>query len=212
MLVRVQNPTCSFYATEADWKNRFKRKIKEDGRPMLILAPMHPVMLVYDLDQTDGEPPPEELSRFARFEGEWKPDWLRRTVRNAIVHDRIRVQFKHLSSTNAGFAALSRETDKWKMRIVVHRELDEKSRFGVLCHELAHIYLGHLGSDKDHWWASRSELSRRAIEIEAETVAFIVTTRLVGFQRGLRLPIFGKGSATTRLGIARSDRQSREPN
>jgi len=145
---------------------------------MLILAPMHPVMLVYDLDQTEGEPPPEELSRFARFEGEWKPDWLQRTVKNAIIHDRIRVQFRYLSSTNAGFATLSRETDKWKMRIVVHRELDEKSRFGVLCHELAHIYLGHLGSDKDHWWASRSELTRRAIEIEAETVAFIVTTRL----------------------------------
>jgi antirestriction protein ArdC len=81
-------------------------------------------------------------------------------------------------STNAGFATLARGTNKWKMRIVVHRELDEKSRYGVLCHELAHIYLGHLGSDKDHWWASRSGLNGRAIEIEAETVAFIVTTRL----------------------------------
>jgi hypothetical protein len=178
MLVRLQNPTCSFYATEIDWEKRFKRKIKEDARPMLILAPMHPVMLVYDLDQTEGPPLPGELSCFARFEGDWKPEWLEETVRNAAVHDRIQVQFKHLSTTNAGFATLARGTDIWKMRIAIHDELDEQSGYGVLCHELAHIYLGHLGSDSDHWWASRSELNRRALEIEAETVAFIVTTRL----------------------------------
>jgi len=126
---------------------------------MLILAPMHPVMLVYDLDQTDG-PLPEGLKQFAQFEGEWKPRWLEQTVRNAAVHDRIRVSFKSLSSTNAGFAAVARGTDRWKMRIVIHNELDQPSRSGVLCHELAHIYLGHLGSDKDRWWAGRSELDR----------------------------------------------------
>ena len=46
MLVRTQNPACSFYATQTDWEHRFKRALKEDARPMLILAPMHPVMLV----------------------------------------------------------------------------------------------------------------------------------------------------------------------
>jgi hypothetical protein len=178
MLVRVQNPTCSFYATETDWVRRFERHLKEDARPMLILAPMHPVMLVYDLDQTEGPRLPEEVNRFARFEGEWNPLWLRKTVRNAAIHDRIRVGFKPLSSTNAGFAAIAPAIGKWKMRIVVHSELDEPSRYGVLCHELAHIYLGHLGSDWDRWWASRSELDHAAVEIEAEAVAFIVTTRL----------------------------------
>ena len=38
MLVRVQNPTCSFYATEPDREKRFERTLKEDARPMLILA------------------------------------------------------------------------------------------------------------------------------------------------------------------------------
>src|ERR1019366_8753750 len=95
MLVRIQNPTCSFYATERDWRDRFKRGLKEDAHPMLILAPMHPVMLVYALDQTEGpDPLPEELNKFARIEGQWTPDWLHRTVRNAAIHDRIRVDFK----------------------------------------------------------------------------------------------------------------------
>jgi hypothetical protein len=176
MLVRIQHPSCSFYATETDWTRRFERHLKEDARPMLILAPMHPVMLVYDLDQTEGKEVPKELSRFARFEGDsWKPDWLHRTVENAKVRDRIRIDFKSLSSTNAGFATLARGDSESKMRIAIHEKLDDRSRYGVICHELAHIYLGHLGTDKDYWWPSRTGLNKRTVEIEAEAVAFIVT-------------------------------------
>ncbi len=178
MLVRVQNPSCSFYATESDWVRRFERRLKEDARPMVILAPMHPVMLVYELDQTEGKELPEELSRFARFEGDsWNPQWLSRTVENAKVRDRIRIDFKKLSSTNAGFATLARGDADSKMRIAIHEELDERSRYGVICHELAHIYLGHLGTDPDYWWPSRTGLNKRTVEIEAEAVAFVVTTR-----------------------------------
>jgi hypothetical protein len=73
MLVRLQNPTCAFFATEKVWREKHRRDLVEDARPMLILAPMHPVLLVYDLDQTDGPPLPQKLLEFARFEGEWQP-------------------------------------------------------------------------------------------------------------------------------------------
>ena len=178
MLVHLQNPTCSFFATQNDWEHRFSRSIKEDARPMLILAPMHPVMLVYALDQTEGPALPAEISSFAHFEGPWNPRLLDRVVRNAAVRDNIRVDFKTLSSTNAGFATSCPGSPGCKMRIVIHAELEEPSRYGALCHELAHIYLGHLGSDEDHWWPSRRSLDWRTVEIEAEAVAFIVTTHL----------------------------------
>ena len=177
MLVRVQNPSCSFYATQRDWEKRFERWLKEDARPMLILAPMHPVLLVYDLDQTDGPPLPEELQTFAEFKGEWNPLRLDRTIENAWERDKIRIEFKMLSSTNAGFATLAWGRGDSKMRIVIHEELDDPSRYGVLCHELAHIYLGHLGSDEDGWWPSRGDLSRRAMEVEAEAAAYVTTRR-----------------------------------
>jgi hypothetical protein len=177
MLVRLQNPSCSFYATASDWHNRFDRTLKEDARPMLILAPMHPVMLVYELDQTEGEALPKELQRFSHFEGEWRREWLERMMENAAGF-RILVQLKTLSSTNAGFATLVRESGDWKMRIAIHDRLDEPSRCGVLCHELAHILLGHLGTDADHWWPARTRLSRNAVEVEAESVAWIVASRL----------------------------------
>lgn len=178
LLVRMQNPACSYYATERDWWDRFRRKLKEDARPMLILAPMHPVMPVYALDETEGKELPKSLENFATYRGEWKPDWWRRTVENARIRDRIRVDAKILSSTLAGFATLARGTNEWKIRIAIHSELDEPSRYGILCHELAHIYLGHLGTDGDHWWPSRTNLDKRTVEIEAEATAFIVTARL----------------------------------
>ena len=176
MLVRVQNPACSFYATARDWENRFGRTLIEDVRPMLILAPMHPVMLVYDLDQTEGSKLPTELQGFSRFQGDWDANWLHRLVENASRH-RIRVEFRRLSSTQSGFATPANGSGG-KMRIVVNGELAAPSQFGVLCHEMAHILLGHLGSDEDRWWPSRSHLGRSAIEVEAEATAYVVTRHL----------------------------------
>jgi len=177
MLVRVQNPSCRFYATASDWKKRFERKIKEDARPMLILAPMHPVMLVYDVDQTEGKELPKSYNEFAKFHGDWDDNWLQKLTENTNRY-KIRVDYKTLSSSNAGFATYSARDADWKMRIVIHEKLDGPSRLGVLCHELAHILLGHLGGDKDLWWPSRMNLDHHSIEIEAEATAFIVTQQL----------------------------------
>ena len=177
MLVKLQNPSCSFFATQKDWYRRFGRQLKEDMRPMLILAPMHPVMLVYDLDSTEGPALPKELQKFAKFDGDWNPEKLSKTVKNAFTRDLIRIDTVKLSSTNAGFATVSVGQRGMKMRIGLHNELDEPSRYGVLLHELAHIYLGHLGCDEDGWWPCRSDLLRRAMEVEAEAVAYIVSLR-----------------------------------
>lgn len=177
MLVRIQNPSCSFYATAADWKRRFDRTLKEDARPMLILAPMHPVMLVYDVDQTEGKALPDAYDQFAQFDGEWSWKWLENLTKNALRY-KIRVDYRALSSSHAGFATLARPESGWKRRIVIHEALDEPSRFGVFCHEIGHILLGHLGGDEDLWWPSRMNLDHHSMEIEAEATAYIVTQRL----------------------------------
>jgi hypothetical protein len=176
MLVRLQRPSCCFYATERDWNAKFDRTLKEEARPMLILAPMHPVLLVYDIDDTEGAELPEEIRNFARAEGNWDSGQMDMVVFNA-ERDRIQVQFKELGSQHGGYVTTRSQDAGWKMRIVLRNALDEQSRYSVLCHELAHIYLGHLGSDKDNWWPCRTNLTHQTVEIEAEAVSSIVCTR-----------------------------------
>jgi len=176
MLVRLQNPSCGFFATERDWRERHERHLIDEAKPLLILAPMHPVMLVYPLDQTAGKDVPKHLQDFANFEGEWQSKWLKNLLENAERH-RIGVTFKQLSSTHAGHATNDPGSDGWKMRITIHDKLEEPTKFGVLAHELAHVLLGHLGTDYDHWWPGRFNVDTASAEIEAETVAHIVTTR-----------------------------------
>lgn len=177
MLIRVQNPSCNFFATEKDWRERFQRNIIEDARPMLILAPMHPVMLVYDFDSTFGgaKTLPDMLKNLSNFKGKWDDKLLKKLIENAERY-KIKIEFKNLSSSNSGFATLAHYDSGFKMRVVIHDSLDNPSKFGVLCHELAHIFLGHLGGDSDHWWPSRASLGHNSMEIEAEAVAYIVAS------------------------------------
>lgn len=177
MLVRLQNPSCGFYATEVDWMVNFKRVLKDDAHPMLILAPRHPVLLVYDIDQTDGPQLPEKLKGFATFDGDWDQEWLTQLIANANRRYLVEVRFTRLSSTHAGSASYRVGSRPWKRSIRIHEELDEPSQFGVLCHELAHVLLGHTGGDPDGWWPSRINLDHATKEIEAEAVAYIATTR-----------------------------------
>ncbi len=177
LLVKLQNPSCCFFATRRDWQDRFNRELQDDARPMLILAPMHPVMLVYDIDQTEGGDDPQKLADFCMVKGDFEERWMENLLANA-ERDRILVQFKALSSTNGGFATTRLKDDRYKMRVVIHDGLDAASAFMVLCHELAHIHLGHLHADPDGWWPCRINLSHSTVEIEAEATAYIVAVQL----------------------------------
>ena len=64
------------------------------------------------------------------------------------------------------------------MRIAIHEALTDQSKFSVLVHEMAQIFLGHLVNDPDDWWPCRINLSRNTVEIEAESVSYIVCNRL----------------------------------
>ncbi len=54
MLVYLQNEAVTFFGGKSFWKKKFDRTIKENARPYIILAPMGPVMMVYDVFDTEG--------------------------------------------------------------------------------------------------------------------------------------------------------------
>jgi hypothetical protein len=67
------------------------------------------------------------------------------------------------------------------MRVGIRDDLEDAPAYAVLCHELAHIFLGHVGADRDGWWPFRVNVSEAVAEIEAESVAYIVCAR-AGFR------------------------------
>jgi hypothetical protein len=176
MLVYAQNPQVTHFATASHWRKAFGRSIKEEARGMLILAPRTPVLMVYDIADTEGPPMPEQWRVFAQTSGRLDPALLERTVKNC-ERDQIQVRRQAMGELRGGFATSRAREPGWKMRVGLRADLDDAAAYAVLCHELAHIYLGHVGADRDGWWPFRMNLTEAVAEIEAESVAHIVCLR-----------------------------------
>jgi hypothetical protein len=176
MLVFLQNPLATYFATARHWQKAFGRSVKEDARGMVLLAPRTPVLLVYDISDTEGPPLPDKLAGFSKTAGNFNPALLDRTIKNA-ERDRIRVERVSMGQLRGGFATTRVRSADWKMRIGLREELGAASAYQVLCHELAHIYLGHVGADRDVGWPYRTNLTEAVTEIEAESVAYVVCRR-----------------------------------
>ena len=176
MLVYLQNPLATYFATASHWHKAFGRSIQDEARGLVILAPRTPVLMVYDIADTEGPPLPDKLQLFTQTSGPFNPMILERTLKNA-ERDRIRVERKAMGPLRAGFATARAREQDWKMRVGLREELEPAAAYSVLCHELAHIYLGHLGADRDGWWPWRLNLPFAVTEIEAEAVAYIVCRR-----------------------------------
>lgn len=176
MLVFLQNPLATYFATASHWHKAFGRTVKDEARGLVILAPRTPVLMVYDIDDTDGPPLPGKLQVFTQASGPFNPIILDRTLKNC-ERDRILLERKTMGPMRGGFATARVRDPTWKMRIALRQKLPPPAAYAVLCHELAHIYLGHLGADKDGWWPYRLNLPHAVTEIEAEAVAHIVCRR-----------------------------------
>lgn len=177
MMVYLQRPTATYWATASHWEKEFERTIKEDAIPLIMLQPMGPIMLAYDIEDTIGPPLPDDLIEPFAVEGDFDEKIYYKTLDNC-PNIGIALNFKRLSSLHAGSAIRSPGTGNTKITIKINDDLNVPARFATLCHELAHILLGHLGGDpKGKEWGSRLGLSRNQRELEAEAVSYIVCVR-----------------------------------
>jgi hypothetical protein len=65
-----------------------------------------------------------------------------------------------------------------RFELLLNSVLSAEARYGTLVHELAHLYCGHLGTPNGRWWPDRQNLSHVVREFEAESVSYLVCTRL----------------------------------
>jgi hypothetical protein len=220
MLLYTQNPAVSHVATARQWWRKFARYPKHDARPLVILAPMSPVLFVYDLMETEGRPVPESALMPFHTHGKLSETVYDRTVHNARLHG-IAVRDSLLAHQHAGSAmklnaslrkqhAALKVDPAMRYLVLINKGYSLEDKYSSLAHELAHIFCGHVGTDAElDWWQPRGVAEKNAVEIEAESVAYLVCQRraleacsdkyLAGYDtdEAQELPFFGLNAIFT---------------
>ena len=154
MLLQVQKPGLTYAASAYDWRERFGRRPTEGARPLLILWPFGPVVLVYDVLDTEGDPLPEDVaSCFARGGID--------QARIAFLLSRLekrRIECRSIDAGDGKAGSISvvnrgaEEKEPTLYRMQVNRNHSPNVQFATVAHELGHLFLGHLlghlGPDK----------------------------------------------------------------
>jgi len=188
-LLHLQKPGLRFAASQHDWLCRFGREVKEGARPLLILWPFGPIALVYDMEDTDGEPLPRDVEKAFRATGEMVRSRI--TAFRPLLHRKgIELKFVEYGDGHAGHVRYEQEVEGLEVgersvnsktrpvyRVRINSKHDPNVQFVTLAHELAHLYLGHLGPDAFLHIPNRSAVQHGQSELEAESVAYLVSSR-----------------------------------
>lgn len=179
MLLNIQKPGLSFAARPRDWWERFRRRPKPYARPLVVLRNFGPVEFVYDVLDTEGEPLPEAAFSFPT-DGEVSKGWLA-AVEHKLNRVEIRILWLDRGDYTAGHARrLTSHGDKERLErfeVGVNRNHPPAAQLVTLAHELAHIFLGHCGSDQKRGVKFNRPEDLALREVEAETVAYLVAKR-----------------------------------
>jgi hypothetical protein len=199
-LVRLQPPGARYVRTDKVWNETYRRVLRPGAQPLIIMQPGGPYMLVYDVGDTEALPGAPRLPRevtdpmsASSMLDQQHVDHLWNTTVDNAVRDGIRVTLVNNAPLHAGSARWSRlpgtvrrpgarsadapEEYGRTYEVEVSRHLAPLDRYVTLVHELAHLYCGHLGTPDPKRWASRRG-SKVRDEVEAESVAYIVLSRL----------------------------------
>ena len=188
MLVYLQNPEITFFGGTSYWKKNFNRTIKKEAQPYVILAPMSPVMLVYDVMETEGNNSPKEFldklhgEKIFEVKGRLNPKIYKGALFVAESWG-IPTIFKELSYFKGGHVTTALTG---RLEICLKKGATIEENFTTLLHELAHVLLGHTGHqyllkkkpERRIRLPKREKLSLSAEELEAETVKFLISTKL----------------------------------
>lgn len=198
MLIYTQMSGATYVAPPHRWARDYRRRIKPNARPLVILQPMGPVMFVFDVSDTEpeeGAPPlPHEVEHpFEVRSGEIRNE-LSLTIENA-KRDGVQVLERDAGANSAGtitraasgkllkFQIARQPIPKYiqvplRYNILLNSDHSVVAKYATLIHELAHLYCGHLGTPNEKWWPDRRGLADEICEFEAESVCYLLCNRL----------------------------------
>ncbi len=187
-LIHLQRPDAARVATARAWRQTLRRRPRPGARPILILAPMAPVIFLFELQDTEGDPvaaasPPAADTHRDRLPARV----LDHTLHNCEIQ-RIAVREPQALDPAAERAirltAAARKAHSGRNLEAAHRYLilvdpgrTAEEKYGSLALELSRIFCGHLGADAEAGWPDRADTAPEQAAIEAEAAAFLVCRR-----------------------------------
>ncbi len=187
-LIYLQNPQATEVATARAWVTRRRRRIRPEARPIAILAPMSPVVFVFDIADTVGPPPlldrPPSVAQAKKSAAR-----MFEALTERLAAERLAVTLtetslspgeRTLRLTPALRRSLGAAAPPARMRALIRlpQALDPEDRLAALAVELAHLFCGHLGGDEEAGFPDRGEMPLEQIDLEAETAAALACRRL----------------------------------
>jgi len=187
LLLYLQNPLATYVATARTWAQKYKRTPKRNATPLVILAPMAPILFLFDIQDTEGAPVPSSLLRPREIDDQQLGKIYATTLHNAAIHgisvyetvlnrDEIDTASRITPAVRKKYQDLNLPKDTHYL-IFIDKTLPLEGRYAALTHELGHIFCSHLGIDRHAWWSERGDLNVRGEEIEADAVAYLVCRR-----------------------------------
>ena len=187
LLLFIQNSSATHVATARAWTQKFGRQPKADARPLLILAPMAPVLFVFDIRDTMGDPVPSNLPKPRETDNQLLSNIHAMTLHNCSIQ-KIAVYESNLDhdatdTANRITPVLRKKYKKLDFKkdtsylILIDKTQNLKDKYASLVHELGHIFCSHLGINRTAWWPERNDLDISIEEIEADAVAYLVCRR-----------------------------------
>ncbi len=179
MLLHIQKPGLTHAATAHDWRHRFHREPRSDARPLVVLRAMGPVDFVFDILDTEGDDLPLDAFSFPTL-GSLSKDRFE-AILMSVSGDGIKIEKNAHGDASAGSIKLRSRSDKPKGKntytLAFNSNHPPPTCFVTVAHELAHVYLGHLGSDSGRRVRDRCYVGHDQREVEAECTAYLVAKR-----------------------------------
>ena len=221
LLIYTQKPSATFVATARSWKQKFDRRPKLDAGPIVILAPMAPILFVFDIQDTEGPALPSSLLQTGAARSPQLGKIYTNTLHNCGVHG-IAVLEKSkghnpTETTSRITPALRKQYQDLQLKkdtsylVLIDEAQSLEHRYSSLIHELAHIFCGHLGIDRHAWWPEREDLNTNSDQIEADATAYLTCRRsglqassaghLAGYlEQKAELPVFSLNAVLQSVG------------
>lgn len=179
LLLHIQKPGLTYAASAREWFERFGRVPKQGTRPLVVLRTMGPVDFVFDILDTEGRELPKSAYAFptlgalteARFN----------SITDQVVRLGVELVPLDAGDARAGWIKLVKRSEDPKRRhhyqLGFNTNHPAPTRLVTIAHELAHLYLGHLGEDSGLKIRDRRDRSQAERELEAEMAAYLVAKR-----------------------------------